>query len=98
VDVAIPELGLALVVGVGLGLWFFGGLLWTVGRLPGARHPAPLMLISFVVRAAGVVVGVMWLAGRHGLLPLAAALVGFIAVRMWMLRAWGNPRPKRSAE
>jgi F1F0 ATPase subunit 2 len=94
---AIPELSLALAVGAGLGIWFFGGLLWTARRLATARHPVCLMLASFAVRAAGVVAGLTWLVGRHWLLPLVA-LVGFVAVRIWMLRTWGRPPLKSPVE
>jgi len=97
VNVPIVELGLALAVGAALGVWFFGGLLWTVRRMPAARHPVLLMLASFAVRAAGVAVGVIWLAGRHWLLPLMA-LAGFVAVRTWMLSTRGAPRLKGDRE
>jgi F1F0 ATPase subunit 2 len=91
VDGSILELALALAVGAGLGLWFFAGLLWTLRRLPNARHPVVLVIFSFVIRTTGVVAGLIWLAGRHWLLPLAA-LAGFVAVRQWLLRTWGKPR------
>jgi F1F0 ATPase subunit 2 len=97
VDVSILELAGALAVGAALGFWFFGGLLWTVRRLADARRPVMLMLTSFAVRTAGVVAGLIWLVSRHWLLPVAA-LVGFVAVRMWMLRTWGNCRPETHAE
>ena len=94
---AVSELSLALAVGAGLGVWFFGGLLWTVRRLATAHHPVRLMLTSFAVRAAGVVAGLTWLVGRHWLLPVVA-LVGFVAVRIWMLRTWGRPPLKSPVE
>ena len=94
---AVPKLGLALAVGAGLGAWFFGGLLWTVRCLATASHPAGLMLASFAVRAAGVVTGMTWLVGRHWLLPVIA-LVGFIAVRSWVLRTWGCSTRSHPAE
>lgn len=96
-EIGVAELGLALAVGVGLGAWFFGGLLWTVRLLPTARHPVLLMSTGFVVRVAGVAAGLIWLFGRHWLLPVVA-LVGFVAVRAWMLRAWVNHGLKGPAE
>jgi len=97
VHVSIWELAWALAVGLVLGLWFFGGLLWTVRRVPAAQRPVLLMLISFVLRTAGVAAGLVWLMGRHWGLPVAA-LVGFLAIRFWMVRTWGNPRLKRAGE
>jgi len=49
------------------------------------------------VRAAGVAAGLVWLAGRHWLLPLVA-LVGFVAVRTWLLSTRGTPRLRTPAE
>jgi F1F0 ATPase subunit 2 len=97
VNVPIVELGVALAVGAALGVWFFGGLLWTVRRMPAARRPVLLMLASFGVRAAVVAAGVVWLASRHWLLPLVA-LAGFVAVRTWMLSTRGAPRLKGDRE
>jgi len=97
VNVAVGELGLALAGGALLGVWFFGGLLWTVRRMPAARHPVLLMLASFAARAAGAAAGLIWLAGRHWLLPLVA-LAGFVAVRTWMLSTRGIPRLKGDQE
>lgn len=88
---------LALAVGAGLGLWFFGGLLWTVYRLPRARHPVVLALMSFAVRVAVVVAGLIWLVDRHWA-SLLAALVGFLAVRQRLVSAWSIPRTKVTAE
>jgi F1F0 ATPase subunit 2 len=91
-DVSIPEFVFALGVGAGLGLWFFGGLWWTVRQMPVARHPLLLAVGSFAVRTAGVVAGMIGLVGtRHWLLPLAA-LLGFVAVRQVMLSRCGRPR------
>jgi F1F0 ATPase subunit 2 len=99
VDIGIWKIGLALAVGVALGVWFFGGLWWTVGRLAVVRHRAALMLASFVIRTAGVVAGMIWLGNHHWLL-LLAALVGFVAVRAWILSRWGlrDSKPPEAAE
>lgn len=85
-NVSIGEVILAAAIGVALGIGFFGGLLWTVRRLPDAQHPAALAFGSFLVRAAGVVAGVLWLADRHWVLALIA-LIGYVAVRVCMVRA-----------
>ncbi|HUW58204.1 MAG TPA: ATP synthase subunit I [Planctomycetota bacterium] len=43
---------LAVVVGVGLGLFYFGGLWWTVRRVMTSSRPNVLILVSFFGRAA----------------------------------------------
>ncbi len=88
-EVSLPDIALALALGAVLGAWFFGGLWWTVRRLPAARHPALLALASLVVRMVTVVGGMVWLAGRHWTLP-AVALAALLAVRLWMVRRWGK--------
>ncbi len=42
----------AAVVGVLLGLFYFGGLWWTVGRVMKSSRPGVLILVSFIVRTA----------------------------------------------
>lgn len=80
--------GVGLLAGVVLGAFFFGGLMLTVRRLPTARRPTVLALSSFAVRTAVVVVGLAWVA-QGGWRRLAGALVGLIAIRVMLVRAWG---------
>lgn len=79
------ELFLSFAAGSLLGVFFFGGLWWTVRRLPQAHSPALLALASFILRTTAVVaVFYLVLSGFTG--PgwprLAAALAGFILLRM----------------
>ena len=67
--------------GITIGLFFFGGLAWTVRRLPGARHPAVLVLTSFVVRMSVTVAGLALLGGRKWQHYLAA-MVGFVFAKL----------------
>jgi F1F0 ATPase subunit 2 len=76
---------LLVLAGGALGWLYFGGLWLTVRRLPGAAHPAALVLGSFVLRALLVAGGlVVLLAGDP--LRLVAALAGFLAVRVLLVR------------
>lgn len=71
----------AFAAGAMLGLFFFGGLWFTIVRLPTARHPAILALASFWLRAVAVVAGVFFFVERgwqYGLILLA----GFGAGRL----------------
>lgn len=72
---------LGLAVGMALGLVYFGGLLWTVRRVPTWRRPGRALLASFIVRALLVLPAFVALA-LHGPASLAAALVGFVAARV----------------
>jgi F1F0 ATPase subunit 2 len=84
----IGILVLAFVAGLGLGLFYFGGLWLTVQRLPQARHPGLLTLVSLIVRL-GLTLAVFYLvmAGRWE--RLLACLVGFLLVRLVLVRRWG---------
>lgn len=60
--------------GLGLGGWLYGGLWWTVKRLPGVRNPAWWMLASFVLRFGVALLGLYFLmAGDWRRLVLATA-------------------------
>jgi len=85
------QLCVAALAGVALGLFFFGGLRLTVHWLGSSQRPLVLALGSFVLRlvvatAGFVVVG----SGRWE--RYAAALIGFVAIRIVLLRIWGPTR------
>lgn len=84
----LETVGVGLLAGVVLGAVFFGGLMLTVRRLPTARRPAALALSSFVVRTAVVLAGLAWVA-QGDWRRLAGALVGLVAMRVMLVRAWG---------
>jgi len=69
------------VAGAGLGAFFYGGLWWTVKKLPEVRHPAVWMLASFAVRTAVTVTGLFWLMAEDWR-RLLVAVVGFVTVRV----------------
>lgn len=59
----MPWLALALGAGIGLvvsGL-FFAGLAWTLRRALRSAHPAPLLIGSFLLRAALLIGVAVWL-------------------------------------
>ena len=73
-------LTLGLLAGLALGALYFGGLWWTVRRVPTWRRPERALLASFVVRALLVLPAFVALA-LQGPGPLVAALVGFLVAR-----------------
>lgn len=82
---AAPTLAVAFMVGVLLGVFFFGGLWWTVSRGLRSDHAALLFLGSLVVRSAVVVGGFLLVSG--GLWPrLLACAAGFAAARVAVTR------------
>lgn len=82
--VIIPLI-LPLFVGFGLGLFFFGGLWWTVRRLTTSQYPAPLALGSLMVRlAATLIIFYLIMDGQWD--RLLACTVGFFAARLLLVR------------
>lgn len=71
---------LTLLVGIGLGLFYFGGLWFTVQRLPTIRHPALLMLGSFFVRTLVALWG-FYVVMSGSWARLLICLAGFLTIR-----------------
>lgn len=88
-DVAIADLILPLIlpllVGFVLGLFFFGGLWWTVQRLPTSQYPGPLALGSMMLRL-GTTVIIFYLVMDGQWERLLACTVGFLVARTLLVR------------
>ena len=85
---------LAALAGVALGAFFYGGLWWTVRRIATFRRPALCMLASLVLRGAGVLLGLLVVAGadwRRMLLCLAGFMLARGGVARLVRRAGTAP-------
>ena len=77
---------LALLSGALLGVFFFGGLWWTI-RL-GLRSTAPaLWFLGSLMLRTGVVVGGIYLISHKDWHQLIACLLGFLLARVCVLRS-----------
>ena len=74
------ELIFSALAGFGLGLFFFGGLWWTVRQLPHSAHPSLLMGGSLLARFL-VTLGGFYLIFDEDYIKLVLALIGFIFAR-----------------
>ncbi len=84
------ELTLAAVAGGLLGLFFFGGLWWTVRRALDSPRPALWVGGSLIVRMACVVTGfVVVTAGDWR--RVLSCLLGFLAARWLVVRLTDHP-------
>ena len=77
---------LASGAGAALGVFFFGGLRWTLERSLRSARPVAWQLGSVLVRT-GVTLAGIWLAGGGRWDRMLLALAAFTAVRIWMVRA-----------
>jgi F1F0 ATPase subunit 2 len=91
----IESLALPLLAGVALGLFFFGGLWWTVRKGTTAANPALWFLGSFLLRTC-VALGGFYAVGAGDWRRLLAALVGFVLARLLLTRF--SPAPLSSQE
>jgi F1F0 ATPase subunit 2 len=71
----------AFIVGLALGAFYFTALWRTVRQLPAAKSPARLMIGSFILRMAVVMVGFYLMMGEGHWERLASAMLGFIIIR-----------------
>lgn len=85
----------AFVAGLGLGLFYFGGLWLTVQQLPRAKRPFFLSVSSFLVRLAVTLPGFYLAMGGHWE-RLLVCLLGFVGMRIVLTRVWGPDRKCRT--
>ncbi len=96
-EVSFWQLGIASILGMVLGLFYFGGLWLTVRRLPFAARPALLTLCSYFVRL-GVTLTCFYVLMAGSWQRLLVVLLGFLAVRIVLVRIWkpvGDALPLR---
>ena len=79
------SLASALVAGVLLGAFFFGGLWWTVRKAVSSKQPALWFLGSMLLRTGIVLSGFYFVSGGDWK-RLLASLLGFIIARLVVTR------------
>jgi len=95
-------LAVAAAAGFALGVFFFGGLWWTVRKGVASDHAALWFLGSQIVRTAVVLAGFYWVAVPRWE-RLLACLGGFVLARLmvlfWTRQTGGRPvAPTREAK
>ena len=83
--------GGALLGGMGLGVFFFAGLWWTVRKAVVAENPALLFLSSMMLRTLGTMAGFYFLS-RGDWRKVVASLAGFLLARVLITRLLGSTR------
>lgn len=87
-EMSFPEpltFGLALLAGLGIGAFFFGGLWWTITKSISAQKPKSLLLFSFMVRIA-ISIPAIYFVAANNFARLIICLTGFFAARLIMMR------------
>lgn len=89
------SLVLAIGAGFGLGLFFFGGLWWTVRQLGQAQRPFVLIITSFLGRTVVSLLGFYVIAHGHWE-RLLIALLGFVLARFVLSYLTSRPEWSQS--
>lgn len=87
-------LALSFLAGIGLGVMYFGGLWYTLRKLPTLSSPALVLFVSFWVRLGLLLLGV-YLVSRGHWQQIAVCLLGIVVARFIMVR-WLLPRPAKN--
>ncbi len=70
----------SIVMGLALGLFFYGGLYWTVKKGLTAKHPGLIFSGSLFLRIAVTLWGFLWVSQGH-ISRILACLAGFLVIR-----------------
>jgi F1F0 ATPase subunit 2 len=80
-----PMAILSVLAGTGAGIFFFGGLWWTVRRVAASPRPAVLVMASMMGRTF-LTIAVFYFASGGQWQRLLFCLAGFIAARVFITR------------
>jgi F1F0 ATPase subunit 2 len=84
----VSALVLPLLAGVLLGMFFFGGLWWTIRRGVSSKQPAALFFFSLLLRT-GIALAGFYFVARGDWRRILSCLLGFILARIlvtWLTR------------
>jgi F1F0 ATPase subunit 2 len=76
---------LAFLSGVGIGFFYFGGLWWTVRRLPHTARPTLLSMGSFIPRVLVTLTALYFVMSGEAW-RLVVCLIGFTVARIGLIR------------
>jgi F1F0 ATPase subunit 2 len=93
----ITALTLALLGGVCLGMFFFGGLWWTIRHGVRSSSPAAWFLGSLLLRTT-VAVGGIYFISHKDWRPLIACMLGFLLARVWIVHSSYKRTPNPKSE
>ncbi len=77
----ILNMVMAFIAGLALGMFFFGGLFFTVRKAVNAKIPAIWFFTSFFLRVSVVMLGFYYISPA-GWQPLVISVLGFIVARL----------------
>jgi F1F0 ATPase subunit 2 len=82
-------------IGIILGIIFFGGLYWTVLKLNYVKYPSLLIMGSFLLRMAVLLLGLYFIS-KNGYKGVLFALLGIIVLKFVMIFTMKKPKTKNN--
>lgn len=76
---------IALIAGGFLGIFFFGGLWWTIQKALSSKTPALWFLSSMIIRLGGTLTGFYFISGGRWE-RIVICLLGFVIARFFIIR------------
>lgn len=83
---------LYLLIGLALGIFYFGGLWLTIKNMNQVRSPIILTLGSFILRTATIFLVLIYIARQGEWGNILVLLAGFIASRIFLSRKIGKQK------
>lgn len=93
----LNTLFVATMWGAFLGVLYFGGLWMSLRSTPGRSHPRRSYFLQYLLRLAVALAG-FWLAMQHGPAALVCSVIGFIGMRVLMVRRLGLRPAERGGQ
>ena len=87
----IEMMGVAFICGLPLGVLYFGGLWWTIGRAVASNSPAVWFLGSLLLRTIVVMAAFYWVSQGDWRRALSC-LFGFLMARIAIQRLRSRPK------
>ncbi|MBU1055875.1 MAG: ATP synthase subunit I [Proteobacteria bacterium] len=81
----------ATVWGVILSILFFGGLWWTLKKIPQKQNPQRFLGYSFIIRTS-IALGGFWLALNHSLAAFGITMAAFALMRFILTHRLGSAK------
>jgi len=89
--------GLALLWGLALGLFYFGGLLWTLRIFTQKARPKLLFGLSFLIRTFLIML-FFWITVEKDIRAFFITFAGFLLMRFFLVRKLGAENKKKEKE
>jgi F1F0 ATPase subunit 2 len=96
----IEMMGMAFICGLPLGVFYFGGLWWTIGRAFASNSPAVWFIGSLLLRTIVVMAAFYWVSQgdwRRALSCLFGFLMARIAIQRLRPKGTIAPPPRKAA-